>query len=232
MLAALGALGGSVISGLFGQSNANKQIALQKQFAQNGIQWKVADAKAAGIHPLAALGAQTHSYSPVAIGTPDFAQAGQAVGRAIETNMDTAGRQATTLALEKAGLENDLIRTQILAARHSLNRAMLPPARPSEDWPGVIPGQQNVEMTPPHQIKPPQQTTHLNTPWGQTIVRAPQMTDAQTWEDAYGESALSPSVIAGWGNFIRDQLHTGNLHLQRDYPALYEWFMRHYGVSR
>lgn len=37
--------------------------ALQREFAQQGIRWKVEDAKAAGIHPLAALGAQTHSYS-------------------------------------------------------------------------------------------------------------------------------------------------------------------------
>jgi hypothetical protein len=36
----------------------------QKEFAQNGISWKVADAKRAGIHPLAALGASTTPYTP------------------------------------------------------------------------------------------------------------------------------------------------------------------------
>ena len=36
----------------------------QKEFAQHGIRWKVEDAKAAGLHPLHALGGSTASYSP------------------------------------------------------------------------------------------------------------------------------------------------------------------------
>ena len=55
---AIGAVG-SLIGGNIASNNANKQYEMQKEFAQNGIRWKVADAKAAGIHPLAALGAQT-----------------------------------------------------------------------------------------------------------------------------------------------------------------------------
>lgn len=43
---------------------AQMNLNSNKEFAQNGIQWKVADAKAAGLHPLAALGAQTTSYAP------------------------------------------------------------------------------------------------------------------------------------------------------------------------
>lgn len=45
-----------------------QNIALQKEFAQSGVQWRTADARAAGIHPLAALGAQTVSFSPASIG--------------------------------------------------------------------------------------------------------------------------------------------------------------------
>ena len=56
---------GSVVSGLFGKSEADKNIKYQKQFAQHGIRWKVEDAKAAGLHPLYALGANTHSFTPV-----------------------------------------------------------------------------------------------------------------------------------------------------------------------
>jgi len=42
----------------------NQNIQLQKDFAQHGIRWRVEDAKAAGIHPLAAVGAAGASYSP------------------------------------------------------------------------------------------------------------------------------------------------------------------------
>lgn len=36
----------------------------QGMFAKRAIRWRVNDAKKAGIHPLAALGAQTHSFAP------------------------------------------------------------------------------------------------------------------------------------------------------------------------
>ena len=34
----------------------DRNEALQREFAQNGIRWRAADARAAGLHPLAALG--------------------------------------------------------------------------------------------------------------------------------------------------------------------------------
>ena len=60
--------GASLLGGLFDDNSAKKQAqqnyAQQKEFAQKGIGWKVEDAKASGIHPLYALGAQTHSFTP------------------------------------------------------------------------------------------------------------------------------------------------------------------------
>lgn len=43
--------------------NAKHQMGQNKEFAQKGIRWKVADAKAAGIHPLYAMGASTNMPS-------------------------------------------------------------------------------------------------------------------------------------------------------------------------
>lgn len=78
---------------------AREQMALQKEFAQNGIRWKVADAKAAGLHPLAALGANTISYTPQAVGidaTNHWGNAlsnmGQDVSRAIQAHQSKAER--------------------------------------------------------------------------------------------------------------------------------------------
>lgn len=91
---------GSVVGGALGlagsaASNANAaainkfNYQAQKEFAQNSIRWRVADAKAAGLHPLAALGAQSSGYTPSAtIGdSPDFSflqDVGQNIGRAID----------------------------------------------------------------------------------------------------------------------------------------------------
>lgn len=117
--AILGGLG-SVASSLLGKSAADKQADLQKDFAQKGIQWKVKDAKAAGIHPLYALGANTVSYSPVSVGQPDLGAMGADIGQAID-RVSTAPEKAQgalgALALERAGLENDLLRAQIQRAR-------------------------------------------------------------------------------------------------------------------
>ena len=69
-------LGGGVMSSmenredrLARQAQDDKNIALQKEFAQYGVRWKVADAKAAGVNPLAAMGASTHTYRPVQAGS-------------------------------------------------------------------------------------------------------------------------------------------------------------------
>lgn len=150
MLGNLVAAGTSLIGGLFGQKSqektAEKNIQLQKDFAQQGIQWKVADAKAAGIHPLYALGAQTHSFSPVSVGdslSPALANAGQDIGRAINSTSDGSTRvsaiakAAEALALEKAGLENELLRSQI----RRNNSAGTPPPVPLPGTKWLIPGQ-------------------------------------------------------------------------------------------
>lgn len=49
----------------FAQKQWQQNYNAQKEFAQNGIRWKVEDAKAAGLHPLAALGVSGSSYAPV-----------------------------------------------------------------------------------------------------------------------------------------------------------------------
>lgn len=56
----------------------------QREFAQHGIRWRVEDAKAAGLHPLAAIGAAGASYSPVITGIgSSIGAAGQALGEGV-----------------------------------------------------------------------------------------------------------------------------------------------------
>ena len=150
MLGALISAGASLAGGLLGQKsaekNADKNIALQKEFAQSGIQWKVADAKAAGIHPLYALGASTHSYAPVSIGTPladSIGKAGQFLGRAADasssptTRMGVIGEQAAKLQLDNMALQNQLLASQIARVNQSGRTPGVPDAE--QRW--LIPGQ-------------------------------------------------------------------------------------------
>lgn len=64
------------VGGLMNMNNQNKlaqrQENLQREFAQNSIQWRVNDAKKAGIHPVAALGSQGISYNPSYVGGDNF----------------------------------------------------------------------------------------------------------------------------------------------------------------
>lgn len=154
--AVLGALG-SGISAIMGMSAAKKaqasqermaaqNIALQKEFAQQGIKWKVEDAQRAGIHPIYALGAPTHSFSPVSIGdslSPGIRAAGQDISRAISSTGSALEREisstAAALQLEKGGLENELLRTQIFRLKQSSN----PPLPGPTDPHGIMPGQGN-----------------------------------------------------------------------------------------
>ena len=79
LFSSIGKVVGGVVNGVTGilginsQKDANsqanalaqQQLAYQKELAQNQIQWRVEDAKKAGLHPLAALGVSPSSFSPV-----------------------------------------------------------------------------------------------------------------------------------------------------------------------
>lgn len=85
-------------------SSANKSnIKYQKEFAQHGIQWKVADAKAAGIHPLAALGANTISFNPSVVADDKswINRTGQSIGKAMGSLRTAAEKELSRLQIQK-----------------------------------------------------------------------------------------------------------------------------------
>lgn len=111
------------------REEAEKDRALQREFAQNGIRWRVDDAKAAGIHPLYAMGASIPTYSPISQAfTPNtgfadgLSQMGQDISRAVHSTRTADERQHAVLeglAIERGHLENDLLRAQIAKLTHS-----------------------------------------------------------------------------------------------------------------
>lgn len=80
----------------------------QKEFAQNGIRWRVEDAKAAGLHPLFALGGGGAAFSPPpTIVTNDgmgeaIANAGQAIGNAVSRQETPEQKIAKDLLIKES----------------------------------------------------------------------------------------------------------------------------------
>lgn len=106
--AAIGA-GGALLGGKISNKNNarlqnemwNRNYQAQKEFAQNSIQWRVQDAKKAGIHPLYAMG-NTPGYTPQDSGYSDAV--GGAVSRASNRIADAMGQ--LNIANLKADLES------------------------------------------------------------------------------------------------------------------------------
>lgn len=163
MLGSLISAGAQLAGGLFGMSSAKdareqanahslRQEALQREFAQNGITWKVRDAQRAGIHPIYALGSSGASYTPTAQAfTADtsmpaaMAAAGQDIGRAVNATrsgtqrLDAFTRTAQALQLEKAGLENEVLRMEIASKAGRIRQENAPAMPIGDNY--LIPGQ-------------------------------------------------------------------------------------------
>ncbi|AXH74146.1 MAG: DNA pilot protein [Microviridae sp.] len=117
--ATLGLAGaGLALQGLgtvLGSANSKKNIHWQREQLQKGIQYRVADAKAAGIHPLYALGAQIQSPSPIQVdgGVGQGLQSmGQGLGQFSQRFQTGWERQLTQMQL------------QVLASEARKNTAM------------------------------------------------------------------------------------------------------------
>ena len=132
-------------SGLSDRKAAAFSYEYQRRLNQNAIQDRVADANAAGVHPVFALGASVQPGSVHVVGNedrPKLEGMGQDISRAAQAYMTrderTASKIASGLALEKAQLENDLLRSQI-----AKETAQLPPGMPGRQ---SIPGQGDARV--------------------------------------------------------------------------------------
>lgn len=164
LIGAGAAIGGTILSNISGskQSKAqrshetylsDKQTALQREFAKSGVQWKVEDAKKAGVHPLAALGANTISYSPQQVGTSgpivdnSYANMGQDISRAVMASANRKQRSieaVTSARVADAQIKNMELKNALL--EKELNApSQIPPNIP--DNTGFQQGQ-NVQVVP------------------------------------------------------------------------------------
>nr|QJB20081.1 MAG: DNA pilot protein [Microvirus sp.] len=103
--------GASVIAQFLGgqsaQSQASKDRKWQQRLAKNQVQFRVADAKAAGVHPLYALGMQPGGYSPPMhyqgdYGAGTLSQMGQDISRSVLARQTARERRSEMEAASRA----------------------------------------------------------------------------------------------------------------------------------
>lgn len=205
---------------------AQQNIANQREFAQQGIRWKVEDAQAAGLHPLAALGAQVSSFSPISVGTsaadikpaalnmPDM---GQNISRAMSATrtgtekVDAYTAQLQALQLERGSLENTLLKSQILrntqpaAAQPNFpsiadtppNFIPVPRPGPPRTMSGDAITDDKIEQKPSSDF--PVKTLRM---YGLPIEMPSWLSSGQDWEDALGEVGGSAMGLANLPGII------------------------------
>lgn len=126
---------------------AQAQMDMQRDFAQNGISWRIADAARNGISPLAALGVSTPSASPVSAqlfqannqaprpgaSFRALSDMSQNISRSILATKSPAERTSEVLSLQRQKRENDLLDVQYRLALINLAKQ----GSPSEGIPSA-----------------------------------------------------------------------------------------------
>lgn len=170
LISGASSLAGSLLGNKNNHAGRDQRQAIE--FAnRSSVLDKVAAAKEAGISPLYALGAPTISTTSQ-VGSSDtlgstLASMGQDVSRAVAAGQSATERQLTALTLEKAGLENEYLRSQIASVNSRTARESAP-AIPLEN------------------VQPPQRTPHVQI-GGRRVPFANVSDVGQIIEDRYGE---------------------------------------------
>lgn len=218
VVSAVGSIAGGILGANSAQNVASMNYEAQKEFAQNGIRWKVEDAKRAGIHPLYALGASTQGYSPTAGYTGDFgisdaaAQLGQGYERAQQAKMTKEERDKQDIrdaiqdmaALEDLNQKRRMNDAQIRLANseifrnfalstNALRKTGLPPAMPG-GLGGVIAGQGNSYATGQ---TTPEISSVVTSEKGTPSVQAGSPPDVRFYRTISGGRAPLPTEEAG-----------------------------------
>lgn len=184
-------LGGKNASDAAAANNA-QNYENQKEFAQHGIRWKVADAKAAGLHPLAAIGGAGASFTPSSsvVGDSGLGAAANHLGDAANSFIDGQNtkraqnatatqyeRELADLQLERARLQNRYLEAQI-----------------TTEWANVMGQPSNPPM--PTGINPGAKSAALAVRGGAPALHRSGLIDGQP-SVAISPSAGDPSTEAG-----------------------------------
>lgn len=202
---------GNVAGSLLGSKGGTQHVSADDYATAQkaSIRGKIEAADKYGISRLYALGAPTISPAGQVVGGNGLGEAlsgmGQDISRAVAAGATDVERRIQQLTLEKAGLENDYLREQIASVR---NRTVRESAPPIPAVPGMIPSKS----------ADPQLTKGVNI--GVPIPSNPYFSDAQSYEDRYGE--LGGSVL-GLTNMVADPVYNWWNHLNSSLQRDFNW---------
>lgn len=139
----LASIGGTALSYLgareqnqMQQDQANTNTKKDYDFARNQLQWRVADAKKAGLHPLAGLGASPMSASASTIGTENaLGHLGQGVSSVLNS---VANKKMNELQLEAA--QEDVTNKKLINQRLASEMALVKQPGTPPTSVGFMPG--------------------------------------------------------------------------------------------
>lgn len=230
MWEALLGMGTKLLGGMMGQNaqeNANAanqalaqtQMAYQHEANTHGVRWKVADAVAAGLHPLAALGMSPASGVSASVGRqePETGMAGalgdigQDISRAMNATRTQNERvaafneQLRTLALNRGELQNQALELQIKRLEQQLN-----PPFPNNVWnipSGGIPGMPGFTDKPGDRIPASPSEPHRE---GGAITDVGQSRTPTGWASVPGKDIkerIEDVLPYEWSHFVRNNLY-------------------------
>jgi len=210
---ASGVLGiaGDFLGGSSGPSDGGlgAQMAMQREFAKKGIRWRVKDAQKAGIHPLAALGANVSMPAAIGVNTDagrrpnlagSLAAAGQDITRALAARKSPHELRMERLRERELQSQIDLNQAEI-DYRNSVARQRLQPGHP--------PPTETVEPVGRVQAVPGRLPGGHGLPWDISSGMS-----AEDFENEYGEAG---GLIYGAGKLVGDGLRTVRNPIRRWY---------------
>lgn len=183
--------GAQILGGVMSDRSTSRQnaqnVAYQKEFAQKGVQWKVEDAKKAGLHPLFALGANTTSFAPNPV-------TGSATGDAIARGASNIVKSMSQKKMNQ--LQTDLVEAQIQESR-SRSIAALAQAKATNAEADFV-TKQAIESA--HRRDTQLKVNDI------PITKDDSWSDTQDMEDRYGDVAGALYGLAvGGADFIKTQ---------------------------
>lgn len=194
---------------VFAREQQTENARLQKEFAQMGLRWKVADAQAAGVHPLLAMGASGAAFAPNPVVMQDTSDAGSSFQKMGQNLSRAIAAQETADQRQDRELQRGLVLAQTRKADEEANYAharaleiaspgQVGPAMPSGAGNAVISPAQALSMPPAVMFKPSEMESfdprsgHVSAPQGAHQefhlgdghrISLPSQALAEAWED-------------------------------------------------
>ena len=225
---------------------AREQFEWQKELAKNQIAWRVEDAQKAGLHPMAALGLQSTSFSPVSTSftpmqSPDYSflsDMGQSASyaamkakdrkeqaAAVRLAQDQVALQTENMNLQNEGLriDNEYKQWQLMTAMQGgANQALNSPASARVGQKDLLPGQADS----PYVDKPIVRDGWLLDEKGRKISLIPGADMKSRTEDVLGVEWF-PFISSAWrdmkGRIFGHEVAGHKWDPDRGYIPVSEW---------